>query len=58
MQDEVNTKVVALTIRVGEKGLRLTASMLKAAMRKYLQSRENAQRARQSGIQQSTASRP
>ena len=48
MQDEVNTKVVALTIRVGEKGLRLTASMLKAAMRKYLQSRENAQRARQS----------
>lgn len=42
MQDEVNEKVVALSIRAGSNTARLTASMLKAAMRKYLQSVENA----------------
>lgn len=40
MQDEVNEKVVALSIRAGSKTARLTASMLKAAMRKYLQEHE------------------
>lgn len=36
MQDEINTKVVALAIRSGEKAGRITAGVLKAAMRKYL----------------------
>ena len=40
MQDEINSKTVALAINVGKKGARLTAEMLKAAMRKYLRSRE------------------
>lgn len=37
MQDEVNEKTVVLVINTGRKGLHLTASMLKAAIRKYLQ---------------------
>lgn len=37
MQDEINEKVVALSIRAGSNTARLTASMLKAAMRKYLE---------------------
>ena len=40
MQDEINSKTVALAINVGKKGARLTADMLKAAMRKYLRGRE------------------
>lgn len=37
MQDEVNTRVVALAIRTGSQSARITASVLKAAMRKYLE---------------------
>lgn len=37
MQDEVNEKTVVLVINTGKKGLHLTASMLRAAIRKYLQ---------------------
>ena len=40
MQDEVNSKVVALSIRVTSKGLHLTKEVLQAAMRKWLRSRE------------------
>lgn len=40
MQDEINSKTVALAINVGKKGAHLTAEMLKAAMRKYLRGRE------------------
>lgn len=36
MQDEVNSKVVAMYIRLGKSGGRLTANVLKAAMRKFL----------------------
>lgn len=36
MQDEINNKVVALSITTGKVGARLTANMLKAAMRKFL----------------------
>lgn len=38
MQDEINERVVALSIRTGSNAARMTASMLKAAMRKYLDS--------------------
>ena len=38
MQDEVNAKVVALAIRVGSGAARVTTSVLKAAMRQYLNS--------------------
>lgn len=40
MQDEVNEKTVVLVINTGKKGLHLTASMLRAAIRKYLQQLE------------------
>lgn len=40
MQDEVNEKIVALSIRAGTQGFRVTSSVLKAAMRKYLQNQE------------------
>lgn len=40
MQDEVNSKTVALSVNMGKTGMRMTAEVLKAAMRKYLQSRE------------------
>ena len=36
MQDEVRDKSVALVIRVGKEGGRLTADLLKAAMRDYM----------------------
>ena len=48
MQDEVNSQVVALYIRTGKDGARLTAAALKAAMRKYLQSQEKAGSSEQS----------
>ena len=40
MQDEVNEKIVALSIRAGSQAFRVTSSVLKAAMRKYLQDQE------------------
>lgn len=40
MQDEINEKIVALSIRAGSAGFRVTSSVLKAAMRKYLQTQE------------------
>ena len=53
MQDEVNTKVVALAIRTGSQSARMTASVLKAAMRKYLEaeSQRKQQRAAQKNAQ-------
>lgn len=60
MQDEVNTKVVALAIRTGEKTTRITASVLKAAMRKFLedQNRKSQQRAAQKTAQKASKSVP
>ncbi len=40
MQDEINSKTVALVINVSKKGAHLTTDMLKAALRKYLRGRE------------------
>ena len=37
MQDEVRDKSVAFVISVGKTGGRLTADLLKAAMRRYLE---------------------
>ena len=53
MQDEVNTQVVALAIRTGSQSARMTASVLKAAMRKYLEaeSQRKQQRAAQKNAQ-------
>ena len=48
MQDEINTKVVALSIRAGREGARLTAAVLRQAMRKYLQAQEKAKSPAQS----------
>ncbi len=40
MQDEINSKTVALVINISKKGVHLTADLLKAAMRKYLRDME------------------
>ena len=37
MQDEINSKVVALSIRTGKETARITGKVLQAAIRKYLQ---------------------
>jgi hypothetical protein len=42
MQDELNTKVVALSIRAGSQTARVTANVLKAAIRKYMAAMEQA----------------
>lgn len=42
MQDEVNTKVVALAIRTGTQTSKVTAQVLKAAMQKFLAEAEKA----------------
>lgn len=47
MQDEVNSKVVALVISTGKSGMRMSASVLKAALRKYLQEQEKSRNKRQ-----------
>ena len=41
MQDEVRDKSVALAIRVGKTGGRLTADLLKWAIRQYLEQSRN-----------------
>lgn len=40
MQDEVNAKTIALSVNMAKTGMHMTADVLKAAMRKHLQSRE------------------
>lgn len=40
MQDEINSRVVALSIRVGIEGTKLTTRALQATIRKYLNSME------------------
>ncbi len=42
MQDEINSQVVALSIRTGKEGARLTANALRQAIRMYLQAQEKA----------------
>lgn len=40
MQDEINEKIVVLSIRAVSAGFRITSAVLKGAMRKYLQNQE------------------
>lgn len=42
MQDEINSKIVAISIRAGVQGARMTTRMLQDALRKYLQSQQKA----------------
>ena len=42
MQDEINSRVVALSIRLGAETARLTTHALKEAMQKYLAENERA----------------
>jgi hypothetical protein len=44
MQDELNTKVVALSIRAGTQTTKVTANVLKAAIRKYMAAMEQAKK--------------
>ena len=50
MQDEVNTKVVALSIRAGTQSSKITAKVLKAAMQKFLAELEKAKTTQTSKI--------
>ena len=45
MQDEINSKIVALSIRTAENGTRMTAKLLQAAIRQYLKEHEKAKTA-------------
>ena len=49
MQDEVNTKVVALAIKTGTQTSKVTAQVLKAAMRKFPLSTPESSNAKISG---------
>ncbi len=40
MQDEVNSRVVALSVRVASKGMHMSKEVLQAAMRKWLREQE------------------
>lgn len=40
MQDEINSKVVAISIRAGMQGARMTTRLLQEALRKYLKAQE------------------
>lgn len=40
MQDEINGKIVALSVRTAENGSRMTARLLQAAIRQYLKEHE------------------
>lgn len=51
MQDEINEKVVALSIRGAKTGFKITDSVLKAAMRKYIRARDNSSRHTSKGKQ-------
>lgn len=42
MQDEVNSQIVSIAIRMSEKGARLTAESLQKAIRQFLQEKQNA----------------
>ena len=36
MQDEINDKVIAISINAGREGVRLTSDLLREALRRYL----------------------
>ena len=40
MQDEVNSKVVALSVRVGSTGAKMSAKLLRLAMKKFLEDKQ------------------
>ena len=42
MQDEINSKVVAISIRAGAQGARMTTRLLQEALRKFLEAQEKA----------------
>ena len=42
MQDEINSRVVAIAVNTGKEGARITAHLLKEALRKYLAEQDRA----------------
>ncbi len=40
MQDEINSRVVAISVNAGKEGARMTAHLLKEALRKFLAEQE------------------
>ncbi len=52
MQDELNEKVVVLTINLGKKGLKLTADFLKKAMQLYLRKQKEIKTKVKSSVQE------
>ena len=48
MQDEINDRIVALSIRLGESGAKLTTELLKQAIHQYLAGKEKSRQAARS----------
>lgn len=42
MQDEINSRVVAIAVNTGKEGVRMTSHLLKEALRRYLADQEKA----------------
>lgn len=55
MQDEINEKIVALSIRAADKSFRVTSSVLKAAMRKFLREQEKLKESIRSQVKEQKA---
>ena len=47
MQDEINSRVVAISVNTGKEGARMTAHLLKEALRKFLAEQEKAKTKRE-----------
>ena len=58
MQDEINSRVVAIAVNTGKEGARMTAHLLKEALRKYLAEQDRAKMKRVSKAQTNKVEKP
>ncbi len=58
MQDEINSRVVAIAVNTGKEGARMTAHLLKEALRKYLAEQDRAKMKRASKAQTKKVEKP
>lgn len=58
MQDEINSRVVAIAVNTGKEGTRMTAHLLKEALRKYLAEQDRVKMKRASKAQTKKVEKP
>ena len=58
MQDEINSRVVAIAVNTGKEGARMTAHLLKEALRKYLAEQDRVKMKRASKAQTKKVEKP